>query len=1302
MSDQVTRFAHLHQHTAYSLLDGAARIKDLIDWVKQTSPDRPTVAMTDHGNMHGAVEFYKAASGAGVKPIIGFEAYVAPGSRFEKRRGSNKLDGGYYHLTLLAKDFKGYQNLCRLSSRAYLEGFYMKPRIDLELLREHSQGVIALSGCLGAQIPRAILDLGPEEGERLFKEHLDIFGSNFFVELQNHGLEEQQQLNPVLRQFADKYGVGLVATNDGHYVKRQDAHAHDVLLAIQTKEMVANENRMRFPCDEFYVKSPSEMAQVIPEHDYPGAIDNTNVVADMIDLELPIGNKRVYQMPELKLAQGRTLADQLRMDTYRGVLQRYPAMTEAVLRRYLDSALQTPGCEAAAAAVLAGSSTEQATLEQVLLALARAGEASKLSEAELAADESGNYRRKGGYRYRHLEHFADVGVNSGVNAGINSGANSGVDVGAEDEVVTIIERSEYELGVIISMGFADYYLIVADFINWAKDQDIAVGPGRGSGAGSIVAYSLRITNIDPLYFNLLFERFLNPERISMPDFDIDFSDVRRGEVIEYVRQRYGDDRVAHIATFGTMASKAAVKDAARVLDIPYGESDKVSKLIPVVQGRSVKIEDALNSVPELKQLYDAGANSYIDVAKSLEGLNRHASVHAAGVVIARDPIQDLAPVFRAGDGPVVVQYDMSSVEELGFIKMDFLGLRTLSFIEAAVRIVRESRGIELDPDTFPQDDQLVFDLLSRGEAAGVFQFESVGMIDTLKKLKPKRIQDLIAVTALYRPGPMENIPAFIRRHHGLEEIDYSDFPVSEPLLKPILEETQGFPVYQEHVMEIVRAVAGYSLGQADIMRRAMGKKKVEEMERQRAIFVEGAKLNGVEAKESARIFDMLERFANYGFPRAHAAAYGVISYQTAYLKAHFPVEFAAALLTVERGDSDKVAHYIADAHHLGIEVLPPDINLSRADFTPVGDVVRFGLYGIKNVGEGAVNHILAERERAGTFKDIFDFCSRIDSTLVNKRAVEFLVKAGSFDHLTGAADHDLLSGRAAILLGLDTAIRYGIAAREQEAQGQMGLFGDAVTAAPQLERPAAIDELELLRFEKEALGIYLSAHPMASYPGLSEAASCTIAKLDEHYQALDAGQGGRVKVVLAGLIQNVVKRPTRKGSMMARFELADESGSREVVAFSRRYDEIAHLLEEDMPAVLVAEVSEDGDATRLVADRLIRWDLRGQEGAGNGVPEVAVLRFDLGSVAKHQLLELRSLLDDFSGRTPVRLEVKTGDGRYLYQVDSVRVDEQQLDELRSACPWLSAGLTIDRQLLLAQKTQRPYGQKKDAPVEVPF
>ncbi len=1240
------RFAHLHQHTAYSLLDGAARIKDLISWVRDVSPDDAAVAMTDHGNMHGAVEFYKAAVAQGVKPILGLEAYVTGGSRFEKRRVSSKLDGGYFHLTLLARDLKGYRNLCRLSSRAYLEGFYMKPRVDHELLREHSEGIIALSGCLGAQIPRAVLDLGPEAGEALLGQYLEIYGDNFFIELQNHGLEEQARLNPVLKEFASRYGLGMVATNDGHYVKREDARAHEALLSIQTKTVLSDPERFRFPCDEFYVKTPAEMAEAVPEAHYPGALDNTGNVADLCNVELPIGDKRVYQMPELPLHEGRTLAEQLRFDSYRGLMSRYPVMTASLYRAYLAEA--DPAAPA------------DAPLDDVLLALARAAE-----RGRTARREGETYDR---YAYPHLERFAQGDHDS--------------------RAVAILERVEYELGVIVAMGFPDYFLIVADFINWAKDRGIAVGPGRGSGAGSIVAYAIRITNIDPLAFDLLFERFLNPDRISMPDFDIDFSDVRRGEVIDYVRAKYGEDRVAHIATFGTMASRAAIKDAARVMEAPFADADRVSKLVPVVFGRSVTIDRALEEVPEFRELYQAGAKDYVDVARTLEGLTRHASVHAAGVIISRQPIQELAPVFRAGDGPVVCQYDMGSVEDLGFIKMDFLGLRTLSFIEAAVKIVQQSRGVTLEPDAFALDDAATFELLSRGDAAGVFQFESPGMVDTLKKLKPRRIQDLIAVSALYRPGPMENIPTYIRRHHGHEEVDYTDFPESEALLTPILAETYGIPVYQEQIMQIAQAVAGYTLGEADLLRRAMGKKKVQEMEQQRLVFEKGASGNGVSRAEANRIFDLLEKFANYGFNKSHSAAYGMLSYQTAYLKAHYPVEFAAALLTVERGNSDKVAQYVTDARHLGIDVLPPDINESNADFTPVEAVVRFGLYGIKNVGDNAVDHILRERVSGGPFKDLFDFCRRIDTTLVNKRAVEHLVKAGAFDRI---------GERHVMLRNLETAMKWGAAQRESAAQGQMTLFGVEEIKPPTLAEGEPLHELELLRFEKEALGLYISAHPMNSYPGLDEAASCAVDAVERYYrERRPEGHGGRVKVALAGILQNVVKRPTRKGTMMARFEVADESGSRELVAFSRTFEEIAQRLVEDAPVVVVADVSEDGDSLRLVADRLIRWDDK------SGAPEVAVLHFDVAEVGQHRLLELRSLLDEYSGRTPVRLDVAGPQGRASYATDALRVDVERLEELHLACPWLRTSVTIDKRSLLAERAPSFGPRASAAAPEVPF
>ena len=1251
------RFAHLHQHTAYSLLDGAARIKDLIAWVKEVTPDDPAVAMTDHGNMHGAIEFYKTAAAAGVKPIIGLEAYVTAGSRFDKRRPDGHLDGGYYHLTLLAKDMTGYKNLCKLNSRAWLEGFYMKPRVDLELLEEHAEGIIALSGCLGAQIPRTLLDVGEDAGRAVFERYLGIFRDDFFVELQDHGLAEQAQLNPVLQSLADRYGVATVATNDGHYVRKDDARAHEALLAIQTKTVLSDPDRFRFPCDEFYVKTPAEMAAAIPASAYPGALERTMEVAARCTLELPIGERRVYQMPELPLPKGRTLAEQLRVQTYAGLLKRYPdRVDEGLYRAYLAFADDRSDVADAAAS---------GALDDVLLSMARLGEA-----ARRGAGEGQMYD---GYDLARLDAFAQA---RGV-AVADEATTAPVD-GGEADGVTLLRRAEFELGVIIAMGFPDYFLIVADFIGWAKRQGIAVGPGRGSGAGSIVAYALEITNIDPLAYGLLFERFLNPERVSMPDFDIDFSDTRRGEVIEYVRERYGDDKVAHIATFGTLASRAAIKDAARVMEAPFADADRVSKLVPLVFGRSVSIEQALKDVPEMRQLYDAGAQPYVDVAMSLEGLTRHASVHAAGVIIARDAVQELAPVFRTGDGPVVCQYDMGSIEELGFLKMDFLGLRTLSFVEATVRIVQQTYGETLDPDTFPLDDPKVFELLSRGDAAGVFQFESPGMVDTLKKLKPRRIQDLIAVSALYRPGPMENIPTYIRRHHGAEEVTWGDFPsAGEAHLAPILEETYGIPVYQEQIMQIAQRVAGYSLGEADLLRRAMGKKKLAAMEQQRIVFERGAGARGIPADEANRIFDLLEKFANYGFNKSHSAAYTLISYQTAYLKAHYPIAFAAALLTVERANSDKVAQYVADARHLGIEVLPPDVNESGGDFTPVGDVIRFGLYGVKNVGDTAVDHLMRERERGGRFTSLFDLCKRVDTQLLNKRALESLAKAGAFD---------AFGDRAALLAGLEGAMRWGAAQREQAAGGQFGLFGAEALPEPTLADAPAFAPLERLRLEKEALGLYLSSHPMATYPGLADAATVRVADVDAWFARERASNGanganGRARAVLAGMLQNVVKRPTRKGTMMARFEVADETGAREVVAFSRTFEAIQDLLANDVPVVLVAEVSEDGDGVRLVADRLIRWDRRD----GGGVPEVAILDFELAGLGEHQLLELRSCLDEHAGATPVRLRVVAPEGVVHYEVEGVRVDPSALADVQAACPWLEARVTVDAAALTRER-----------------
>jgi DNA polymerase-3 subunit alpha len=1228
-------FAHLHQHTAYSLLDGAARIKDLVNWVKKVSPDQPALAMTDHGNMHGAVEFYKTAVSEGVKPVLGLEAYIAAGSRFEKKRPSNEIDGGHFHLTLLAKNFEGYQNLCRLSSRAYLEGFYMKPRIDHELLEEHGSGIIALSGCLGAQLPRTLLDIGLDEGERLLEQYLAVFGEDFFIELQDHGLPEQRELNPILKDLANRHGLGMVATNDGHYVRKEDAKAHEALLAIQTKTTLSDPDRFRFPCEEFFVKTPEEMAKAVPEADYPSALSNTLEVVARCNVDLPIGSRRVYQMPEVNLPEGRTLAEELRITTYLGLMQRYPdVLTPSVFESYL----RTGGIEP----------TEE--LDQNLLELARLGE-----DGRLANVEGKTYDQ---YQYPHLEKFEAKQANPGAFAKL--------------------ARAEYELGVIIAMGFPDYFLIVADFINWAKDNRIAVGPGRGSGAGSIVAYALRITDIDPLEYDLLFERFLNPDRISLPDFDIDFSDTRRGEVIDYVRQKYGEDKVAHIATFGTMASKAAIRDAARVLEAPYSDADRVSKLVPVVFGRSVPIRQALDEVTELKNLYDTGANQYMDVAISLEGLTRHASVHAAGVIIAKEPIQELAPVFRAGDGPLVCQYDMGSVEELGFIKMDFLGLRTLSFIEATVKIVEETTGNIIDPDKFPMDDVDTFELLSRGDAVGVFQFESPGMIDTLRKLRPRRIQDLIAVSALYRPGPMENIPTYIRRHHGEEEVAYLDFPESKNLLAPILEETYGIPVYQEQIMQIAQAVAGYTLGQADILRRAMGKKKVSEMEEQRDVFRRGAESHGLPITEADRIFDLLEKFANYGFNKSHSAAYGLLSYQTAYLKAHYPLEFAAALLTVERANSEKIAQYVNDAKHLNVEVLPPDLNISGADFTPVDGLIRFGLYGIKNVGDLAVDHILSERATGGSFKDLYDFCSRTDSSIVNKRALEYLVKSGAFDNI-GKRDE--------LLANLEPALRWGTEQRAQANQGQFALFEIEDFKPPEVVPGDNLTLLDLLRMEKESLGLYISAHPMGSYVGLSEAATCSVAELEQ--QSSGDNTQGRSRLVLSGLLQNVTRRTTRKGTLMARFDIADQSGSHEIVAFSRTLEEYDELLEEDAPAVLVVDVSSDGDGLRIVLDRLYRWDNQKE------FPQLALISFDSSELQETQLRTLRTELENNSGSIPITFRVTTEFGTFDYSLEGLGVNPRKLSSIVATLPSIRIVITADRERLIkARRGHRPKKRKK--------
>jgi DNA polymerase III subunit alpha len=1274
------RFAHLHQHTQYSLLDGAARIKDLLKWVAKTSPENPTVAMTDHGNMHGAVQFFKYANEYGVKPIIGYEAYVSAGSRFD-RKMEKGVEGGYYHLTLLAKNFEGYQNLCKLSSIAYLEGYYYKPRIDREVLALHHKGVIAMSGCLGAEVPNLILQDRLEEAEERLKWYQALFKEDYFVEIQNHGLPEQQKVNPILKAWAIKHGIGMVATNDGHYVKHEDAYAHEVLLAIQTKALMSEEKRFKFSCDDFYVKTQLEMEKMLPSSDWGDEIyDNSINIADKCNLELPIGNKRVYQMPALPIPEGRSMAEELRVQVFEGSQKRYPKdLTDALYRRYVQVSLEKLDGARQTALLKRIPNLEPATanLETLILAMAFMG---TLWVEQFQGEK---YTQYPGLDWLE-EHEPD----------------------AWGQGLIVLRRAEYESGVIIRMGFPDYFLIVADFINWAKDQSIRVGPGRGSGAGSLVAYALRITNLDPLFYGLLFERFLNPDRVSMPDFDVDFSDARRNEVIEYVRNKYGDDKVAMIATFGTMASRAVFKDVARVLELPFAEADKLSKLVPVKFGKSLSLEDAAKTVPDIAAMLEENEKTkeVFGIAQSLEGLTRHASVHASGVIIGRERLDNLVPLMRDSSGEgVVCQLDMSSVEDIGLIKMDFLGLRTLSFLEEAMRIVKESKGVSLEPDDFPLDDSKTYDLISRGETKGVFQLEGGGITEAAKRLKPRRIQDVNALSALYRPGPMDNIPAYIERHHGREEVRYDqgefDLPTCEPLLKPILEETYGIPVYQEQIMQIASAVAGYSLGQSDLLRRAMGKKKLEEMNKERIKFEEGAlNVNKIPKKESNRLFDILEKFANYGFNKSHSAAYAFISFQTAYIKAHYPVEFMAALLTVERKDSDKVAEYINDARQLKLEtgnkmqVLPPDINLCSSDFKVVGEKILFGLFAVKGLGEESVLAILEERQKNGAFKGLANFCSRLQHVGLTRRWVENLVKAGAFD---------AFGVRQSLLESVEDALDYAAGQAQMANQGMDALFGMA-TIAPepklriippaQTEDESRARAIQQLQFEKEAVGLYISGHPLEHYPGMLEAASTKAPNLEHwfHNSGAVAGYRGRKKAVLAGMISGVQRKPTKSGGMMARVNLTDNVGSLELVAFSRAYEKINTKLVEDMPALVVVEVEPDGEGIRVSIEDVLTFD------EARAMPKILSLELDLEEVGESQLEQLDEILQNQEGvpNTPIRVRVRSDAGYEVWELE-VKATPSTPETLKLECPWLQPKLGINGDAVLAkyERAAKPWEKK---------
>ncbi|HWP97698.1 MAG TPA: DNA polymerase III subunit alpha [Syntrophomonadaceae bacterium] len=1028
-------FVHLHTHTEYSLLDGACRIKNVIK--RAVELEMPALAITDHGVLYGVIDFYRQAKKQGIKPIIGCEVYVAPRSRLDREA---HVDDNLAHLVLLCKDQEGYKNLVQLVSRAYLEGFYYKPRVDRELLEQYHSGLIAMSACLAGEIPRRLMEGNFYEARQIALYYDKLFGrGNFYLELQDHGLEEDKKVCRELCALSEETGIPLVASNDFHYINRSDATVHDVLLCIQTGTVVNDEKRMRFSGSEFYMKSEEEMGQLFPQH--PQAIRNTLEIARACNLEFTFGE---FHLPAYDLPSGFSPEDYLA----RLARERFPS------------------------------------------------------------------------KY-----------------------------GEDDQVAR--ERLEYELRVIKQMGFAGYFLIVQDLVNWAREHRVPVGPGRGSAAGSLVSYVLGITNIDPLRYGLLFERFLNPERVSMPDIDIDFCFEKRDQIIEYIIEKYGSDRVAQIITFGTMAARAAIRDVGRALDIPYGDVDRIAKMIPAELG--VTIDRALEISSDLVQACerDYDTRRIIDLARAIEGMPRHASIHAAGVVIGKQDLSSLLPLQRTSDGHVVTQFTKEIVEDIGLLKMDILGLRTLTVIDRAVEIIEKTRGVSLDIDQMSLDDTDVYHLLSQGDTIGVFQLESDGMRRILCELKPNCFEDVIAVNALYRPGPLGSgmVEDFINCKQGRQEIEYL-----HPLLHDALKETYGVILYQEQVMKVASELADFTMGEADVLRRAMGKKKAAEIIAQRDKFVAGAGKHNIARDVASHIFDLMESFAGYGFNKSHAAAYALISYQTAYLKAHYPVEYMCAFLSSVIDNQDRVVFYLKECRRRGIKVLPPDINESFENFTVARDGIRFGLGAIKNVGYNTVSNIVSVRKK-GPFVSLFDFCRRIDLGQINRRMMENTIVAGCFDSLG-------IARREALQI-MDECLTLAAQIKQNESSQQLSLFGDSAALVVE-PLPALTGEMEAgerLNREKEVLGFYVSGSPLDRFRDVVPLVSTwELAELqaeqDEHY----------VRVV--GTVVNFNRRVSRKGDNYARFFLEDLSGRLEVLVFPAALRNNGAQIQPDQPLIV--------------------------------------------------------------------------------------------------------------------------------------
>ena len=1114
----MSNFVHLHVHSEYSLLDGMSRIKDLPKRAKELGMD--AIALTDHGVMYGAVEFYKECKKNDVKPIIGCEVYVARRTRFDKEAS---IDAGYNHLILLVKNKKGYQNLIKLVSLSFVEGFYYKPRIDKEILEKYSEGLVCLSACLAGELPQAIIQNDMEKAEKIALWYKNLFKDDYYIEIQNNGLREQVMVNQKLIELARKLNIPLVGTNDAHYLKKEDAYNHEVLLCIQTGKKMSDEDRMRFETDEFYIKSKEEMSEYF--ENIPEAVSNTVKIAEKCNYDFEFGVTKLpnYDVPE-------------EFDT-------------------------------------------------------------------------------------HLDYFVKL---------CNDGFKNRY---GENPSKELRDRLEYEISIINKMGYVDYFLIVWDFINYAKSVGIPVGPGRGSGAGSMAAYCIGITDIDPIKYNLIFERFLNPERISMPDFDVDFCYERRQEVIDYVGRKYGIDHVSQIITFGTMAARMVIRDVGRVLDFPYSETDKLAKMIPMEV--HITIQKALEQNREFKEWYDSDPNvkQLIDIAIALEGLPRQASTHACGVVITKDPVDTYVPLYL-NDGNVSTQYTMTLLEELGLLKMDFLGLRTLTVISDCIKLVKQTRGIDVEFDK-DMNDQNVYKQWAEGNTCGIFQFESAGMTNFMKELKPDCLEDIIAGVSLYRPGPMDQIPRYIKgkRHPGHNEYTH-------PALEPILNVTYGCMVYQEQVMQIVRDLAGYSLGRADLVRRAMGKKKLDVMAKEREYFIHGQVdengnivvpgciRNGIDEASANKIFDEMAEFAKYAFNKSHAAAYSVVSYRTAYLKYYYPAEFMAATLNSFLGNLDKVPVYIDECRRLNIDILKPNINKSFTKFTVQDGKIRFGMGSIKNVGVAAVNNIVSERDKNGDFKSFTDFCERIKDENVNKKCIESLIKAGCFDDM-GQTRNTLLASFEGILDTINNQNRNSIA-------NQVTMF-DIVSndATDEIKyNYIVLDELdkkELLSQEKEMLGIYISGHPLDSIRESiiknTNINSLDLKKIGDNEEESNFKDGQNVKY--AGTITSVKKKYTKKNTIMAFVTVEDLYGSAEIIIFDSVYNRVSNILIEDNIILVEGRLSiKEDDVAKIVVRDIREFDANE---TSNSERKYTTLQIDITELDEEVKKRLRGAIKFFSG-----------------------------------------------------------------------